>query len=239
MTAKQDDKRPEVSVAIPVYNEESTVEWALRGLVEKLRAIHLDFEIVLSANGCRDRTVDVAHSLQGDIPELVVLQSDEPNYGKALKSAIAMARGSYVICDEIDLCDVGFHTRALALLREGSVDLVVGSKALPGSDDRRPVVRKLATRVFNGMLRLATGFRGTDTHGLKAFNRARMHEVVSSSVFDMDLFASELVIRAQKMGRSIIEIPVGIEEQRKSPIHLFNRVPGVVKNMIKLTSELR
>jgi glycosyltransferase involved in cell wall biosynthesis len=230
---------PEVSVVIPVYNEEATVEWALRGLIEKLRKIGLDFEVVLSANGCRDRTVDVARRLAEDHPELVVLESAEPNYGKALKSGVVMARGAYVVCEEIDLCDVGFHTRALALLREGSVDLVVGSKALPGSDDRRPPLRKLATRVFNGMLRVATGFRGTDTHGLKAFNRARMHPVIGACVFDKDLFASELVIRAQKQGRAIIEIPVGVEEQRKSPIHLFRRVPAVVRNMVKLSTELR
>ena len=228
-----------VSLVAPVYNEEATVEWALRGLVEKLRKIQLNFEIVLSANGCHDRTVDVAERLKADIPELVVLVSDEPNYGKALRTGIVMARGTYVLCDEIDLCDVGFHTRALALLREGSVDLVVGSKALPGSDDRRPGLRKVATRVFNGMLRVSTGFRGTDTHGLKGFNRARMADVVSACVFDKDLFASELVIRAQKEGREISEIPVGIEEQRKTPIHLFRRVPAVVRNMVKLGTELR
>jgi len=230
---------PEVSVVIPVYNEESTVEWALRGLFDKLRRVKLDFEVVLSANGCTDRTVMVANMLEEDFPELVVIESDEPNYGKALKSGIVISRGRYVICEEIDLCDVGFHTRALALLREGSVDLVVGSKALPGSDDRRPVLRKVATRVFNGMLRVATGFRGSDTHGLKAFNRERLHGVVSSCVFDKDLFASELVIRAQNQGLSWIEIPVGVEEQRKSPIHLFRRVPGVLRNMARLSVELR
>jgi glycosyltransferase involved in cell wall biosynthesis len=230
---------PEVSVVIPIYNEEATIEWAVRGLCEKLRRIHLDFELVLSANGCVDRSVMVANMLKPDVPELVILESSEPNYGKALRSAIVVARGKYVVCDEIDLCDVGFYTRALALLREGSVDLVVGSKALPGSDDRRPIVRKVATRVFNGMLRLSTGFRGTDTHGLKAFNRERLAPVVAGCVFDKDLFASELVIRAQKLGKEVIEIPVGVEEQRKSPIHLFNRVPAVVRNMIKLGGELR
>ena len=237
--AKSHASAPEVSVVIPVYNEEATVEWAVRGLIEKLRRIRLDFELILSANGCVDRTVMVANLLKPDIPELVIIESAEPNYGKALKSGAVIARGQYVVCEEIDLCDVGFHTRALALLREGSVDLVVGSKALPGSDDRRPLVRKVATRVYNNMLRLATGFRGTDTHGLKAFNRERMAPVLGACVFDKDLFASELVIRAQKMGRSVLEIPVGVEEQRKSPIHLFRRVPAVVRNMTKLGAELR
>lgn len=237
--SQEENRSPEVTVVIPVYNEESTIEWALRGLVDKLRRINQNFEIIVSANGCVDRTVTVAENLKSDMPELTVIESAEPNYGKALKSAIAVSRGQYVVCEEIDLCDVGFHTRALALLREGSVDLVVGSKALPGSEDRRPFVRKLATRAYNGMLRVTTGFRGTDTHGLKAFNRERMHTVVSGCVFDRDLFASELVIRAQKLGLAIIEIPVGVEEQRRSPIHLFRRIPAVIRNISRLTTELR
>ena len=45
--------------------------------------------------------------------------------------------------------------------------MVVGSKALPGARDRRPYFRRFATRTLNRMLRTATGWRGTDTHGLK------------------------------------------------------------------------
>ena len=40
----------------------------------------------------------------------------EPNYGKALKQGILLARGDVVICDEIDLCDTNFYLRALPLL---------------------------------------------------------------------------------------------------------------------------
>ena len=46
------------------------------------------------------------------------------------------------------------------------------------------------------MLRVALDFRGTDTHGLKAFHRETLLPVVEACVIDRDLFASELVIRA-------------------------------------------
>ena len=49
--------------------------------------------------------------------------------------------------------------------------MVVGSKAMKGASDQRPLFRRAATRVINGMLRVALDFRGTDTHGLKAFHR--------------------------------------------------------------------
>ena len=79
------------------------------------------------------------------------------------------ARGTFVICDEIDLCDTEFYARALALLERTDTDLVVGSKCMVGSNDQRPLVRRLATRVYNQLLRVACGYKGTDTHGLKAF----------------------------------------------------------------------
>ena len=123
----------------------------------------------------------------------------EPNYGKALRRGILEARGTWVICEEIDLCDLDFHSRALEHLRMGDADMVVGSKAMKGSDDQRPLMRRAATLVLNGMLRIAVDFRGTDTHGLKAFHRETLVPVVEACVIDRDLFASELVIRA---GRS-------------------------------------
>ena len=66
--------------------------------------------------------------------------------------------------------------------------------------DQRPLIRRVATRVHNGLLRLVLDFKGTDTHGLKAFERERLLPVVNACVVDRDVFASELVIRAWRSG---------------------------------------
>ena len=57
------------------------------------------------------------------------------------------------------------------------------------------------------MLRIALGFRGTDTHGLKAFRRERLLDVARACVVEKDLFASEFVIRASRMGRKVTGDP--------------------------------
>ena len=49
-----------------------------------------------------------------------------------------------------------------------------------GAEDRRPWLRHTATLVINGMLRVLVGFRGTDTHGLKAFRRVALIDTVRS-----------------------------------------------------------
>src|SRR5262249_3942471 len=156
----------------------------------------------------RDRTAELAAHLAAERPDVRAFSLGEPNYGKALRRGILEARGTYVICEEIDLCDLDFHRRALEHLRHGDCDMVVGSKAMRGARAAPPLLRRTATRVINGMLRVALDFRGTDTHGLKAFHRQTLLPIVEACVIDRDLFASELVIRAGRAELHVLEIPV-------------------------------
>ena len=109
-----------------------------------------------------------------------LIRTQEPNYGAALRAGIMASRGTYIHCDEIDICDADFHRRALELFvgEDGGFDLVVGSKTMQGARDGRPLSRRAATKVINGLLRMSLGFRGTDTHGLKAFRRESIMPIV-------------------------------------------------------------
>ena len=229
---------PEISVVIPVYNEAGIVRDATRELRGKLDALGWDYEIVLAENGSRDGTQDALREIAQADPRVRWFHDERPDYGRALKRGILEARGRVVICDEIDLCDVGFYQRALPLIAEGA-DLVVGSKAMRGADDGRPWIRRAATRTITVLLRVATGFRGTDTHGLKAFVRARLEPVVRACTVERDLFASELVIRAQRTGRDVREIPIALREKRPPSVQLLRRVPRVLKALLQLGWAIR
>ncbi|HYV45872.1 MAG TPA: glycosyltransferase family 2 protein [Myxococcaceae bacterium] len=231
--------QPELSIVIPVYNEASIVAQAADELCAALDARGLDFEILFAENGSKDSTPQILQGLADRDPRLRWFHSDRPNYGAALKAGLEKARGELVICDEIDLCDVTFYDQALPLLRGRSADMVVGSKAARGASDHRPLVRRLATRAHNGLLRLTLGFEGTDTHGLKAFRRESLLPVVAQCVVDMDVFASELVIRAWRQGLKVVEIPIQLHEKRQPSIHLFRRVPNVLRNVAKLVYVIR
>jgi glycosyltransferase involved in cell wall biosynthesis len=227
-----------ISIVIPVYNEASIVREAALELCRKLDELKLDFELILTENGSTDGTKKIIAELAAAEPRIRALEDGAPNYGRALKRGILEARGDDVICDEIDLCDTGFYQRALPLLRDGA-DLVVGSKAMKGANDARPMMRRAATRIITLLLRITTGFRGTDTHGLKAFRRERLLDVARACVVERDLFASEFVIRAQKMGRDVREIPIALREKRPPSTHLFSRVPRVLKGLVKLGWHIR
>ncbi len=230
---------PRLSIVIPIYNEEGILHSAVVDLVSRLSEIRFPAEILLAENGSTDRTVAIAEELAEKFPEVQVHSLGAPNYGKALRQGILRARGEFVICDEIDLCDTDFYARALDLLEGDRADLVIGSKVMPGAEDRRPLLRHAATLVINGLLRVLVGFHGTDTHGLKAFRRDRLLPTAKRCVVDRDLFASEFVIRAERDGLRVIEIPVHIVEKRPPSVNLLQRVPKVLRDIARLTYIIR
>jgi glycosyltransferase involved in cell wall biosynthesis len=230
---------PHVSIVIPVYNEEGIVHSAVVDLRERLAPFGWEYEILLAENGSKDRTVAIGRELEEKYEQVRLLSVGEPNYGKALRAGILASRGELVLCDEIDLCDADFHRRAVAELESGRVDMVIGSKLIGGAEDERPLFRHAASIVYNSLLRGLLGFRGTDTHGLKAFRRSRLVPIVEACLVDKDVFASEFVIRAYRAGLEIVEIPVRVMEKRPPSINLLKRVPNVLKSVAKLTWAIR
>jgi glycosyltransferase involved in cell wall biosynthesis len=230
---------PHVSVVIPVYNEEGLLRGSVLELEDKLRHFGWSYEILLCENGSRDRTVEIGRDLEAEHPQVRMLSVGQPNYGLAMKQGILEARGTFVICDEIDLLDTEFYARAMALLERSDTELVVGSKVMVGSNDQRPLFRRTATRVYNGILRAVCRYPGTDTHGLKAFRREALLETARRCVLDRDVFASELVIRAHREGKKVVEIPFAVKEKRPPSINLVKRVPHVIKSVAKLAISVR
>ena len=243
MAKKKSQKKspPTASIVIPVYNEQSLLETAVHDLMIRFPEAlpEVTFEVIITENGSTDDTLEIGYSLERKYPNLRVLHSPEPNYGRALRRAILEAKGTYVLCDEIDICDVDFHQRALKILQADQADMVVGSKAHRDAQDQRPLSRRLGTFVINGLLRVFLEFKGTDTHGLKAFHRERLLPVVSRCIVDKDLFASEFVIRAERDQYRTVEIPIVIQEKRPPSINLARRVPHVLKNLARLTWAIR
>jgi glycosyltransferase involved in cell wall biosynthesis len=239
MVASDDGTPPHISIVIPVYNEEAILHAAVVDLRERLAPLGWHYEVILAENGSRDATVAIAEELGAKYPEIRSLSAGEPNYGKALRMGIQAARGDLVICDEIDLCDTDFHEHAVDILDSGRADMVIGSKLIGGARDERPLLRHAASILYTGLLRTLLGFRGTDTHGLKAFRRSRVLPTVEACLVDKDVFASELVIRAYRQELRVIEIPIRVIEKRPPSINLFKRVPNVLKNLAKLTWAIR
>ena len=228
-----------ISIIIPVFNEALMIQDTLKDVYKMMMIYDPSFEIIVAENGSTDQTPQLVNQLISEgLSKIRLIQTPEPNYGFALKKGILNAKGRFVICDEIDLCDARFHQEALKQLNTGSVAFVVGSKRALGAQDRRPFFRRFATMILNKTLRILLGFQGTDTHGPKGFCRESLTTIVNQCVIDRDMFASELVIRVHRSGLTWSEIPLDLSEKRPPSIGLLRRVPHVLKSMIILVKAI-
>ena len=121
------ENTPDISIVIPVYNEEAIIENSIDELVLDMERFAFSYEIVLTENGSNDRTVDIANELMTRHPQLRLLRNPLPDYGLALRNGIKSSKATFILCDEIDICDVGFYTDALEKLVPGEAEMVVGS----------------------------------------------------------------------------------------------------------------
>lgn len=207
-------------------------------MIRSLREILPEFELIVCENGSTDDTLEQIQRLQTAYPEIRVSRISTGDYGLALKRALADCRGEFVFIFNADFWDAGFVRSGLELLRD--CDLVIGSKTMAGAQDRRPFSRRLITHSFNAFLQGFYGLRGTDTHGLKGFRRASVQPLVERCMTNHFIFETELVLRAQRKGLRIQEIPVQVREMRPPSIRsLIARGPHVTRDLIQLWFALR
>lgn len=222
-------RKPQISILIPVYNEEDILEESVRDLLQGVEPFGIPYELVLCENGSTDRTVEIAERLCEQLPALRLLRCPEPNYGAALRAGIQDARGANLVCFEIDFYDAQFVEIAHVLLKK--YDAVIGSKRAPGARDRRPLIRRTITWGFNTFLRIFFRFKGTDTHGIKAFRAEPAKPIAAACETSSDIFTTELVLRMERADLRMCEIPLEITERRPAPINVLRRVPSTLKNL--------
>ncbi len=225
-----------VQIIIPVFNEEGILE---EQLVPVLEALPAGFSVFIVENGSTDRTTVILKEIEARFGSLISHDSlPRPNYGLAMKHGLTAATGDVIIIDDLDVLDMDFWGRGLSILSGGGVDLVQGSKVLAGRGDARPLLRRAATLTLTFLLRALLGYRGTDTHGPKVMFRSAMTPVLPECTFELDLFPTELVIRAQRRGIRIREIPIHLREIRTTPLPLVKRVPRAVRDIVRLRRAL-
>lgn len=207
-------------------------------MIRELRGCGRPFEVVICENGSTDGTFECARGLQQAHPEVQLVRIPSADTGLALRHALAASTGDLPVIFSADFWSLEFVRQALRQL--GECDMVVGSKVMPGAQDRRPLVRKGLTRIFNGLLRLLFNFQGTDTTGLKVFKRSSFLPIVAECVTQGGVFETELVIRGQRRGLKIREIPVEVSEIRPRNLpSLLLRLPTIIRGLVRLWFSLK
>jgi glycosyltransferase involved in cell wall biosynthesis len=225
-----------LSVVMPAHNEAGYLETAVADVHAGLKARGLDFEVLIVENGSTDGTPEIARRLAADYAGVGVLSRPVANYGAALREGLTASRGEFVVTFDVDYYEIGFVDHALALLEsdDDAPVIVVASKRAPGSQDERPWPRRLVTAVFSWLLRVGFSLSVSDTHGMKAMRRPPVEALVARCRFSSDLFDTELVIRAERAGFRLAELPARAQERRPSRSPIWRRVPRTLVGLAVL-----
>ncbi len=220
------------SIVIPIYNEEEIIEESTNAIFAICKRTEIDFEIIFSENGSTDRTKKIAEELIKKYTEIKIIYNPEPNYGNALKAGFGLAKNDLVISFDIDYYSESFLHEALILDKKYSA--ITASKRLQSSEDGRRFVRRLATNFFVILLKTLFGTKLSDTHGMKAVKKDAIKQFVPQVVSTQDIFDTELLIRIEKNGGKIKEIPAKVNEIRPSVSLIYKRIPRTIKSLVKL-----
>jgi dolichol-phosphate mannosyltransferase len=164
----------ELSVVIPAYNEEHTLERTIQELAEALKAANLDFEILVVNDGSKDGTESKLIELERIHPDLRhILNEGKHGYGHAVRCGLAHYRGEAVAIVMADGSDSPSDLVAYAMkMREGH-QCAFGSRFIPGARvDDYPRFKLVLNRLGNWLIAWLFGQRYYDlTNGFKCYGR--------------------------------------------------------------------
>lgn len=216
-----------ISVCIPMYNEASIIEETAKSLFAYMEnSFGTDYEIVFSDDGSTDGTSDIVRAL-GLPPERVRVIGYPDNRGKgsAVREAVLASRGDIIMFTDADLA---YGTDVIkricdALEADETASLAIGSRNLASDGyDSYTFVRKLASKAYIKVLGIVGGFKLSDSQcGCKAYRADAGKRIFSECRVNGFAFDFETILRAQKAGLKIIEVPVRIINHRESKIHIF------------------
>lgn len=211
-----------ISFIIPAYNEEAIIEDEIKNLRSFLTSIQIDFELIVVENGSDDATLTILRHLEKKIYGLKVLAQSSPNFGLAFKKGIQEASHEKTFLIHVDHWDRNFIKEAKNHLN--NYVLVQGSKNLPESKDKRSIVRKALTGIYNFLLKILFNFQGTDSTGLKAFKKSKIKPIIDQCQLNREMLETELVLRCQYNNIPIKELPVTLKEKRPQRDPLLTKV---------------
>jgi glycosyltransferase involved in cell wall biosynthesis len=166
---------PDISLVVPLYDEEESLDELHRRLTSSLDELHVDSEIVYVDDGSRDRSFEVLERLYADDPRVNVIGLRR-NFGKtaALLAGFQHARGAVIVTMDADLQDDPKELCRFVEAIESGFDLVSGWKR------RRhdPITKTVPSRLFNSVVRRSTGIPLHDFNcGYKAYRREVLEDL--------------------------------------------------------------
>jgi dolichyl-phosphate beta-glucosyltransferase len=235
----------DLSIIIPVYNEEKKISTDLREALSFCKNNNFKGEIIVVDDGSTDDTAIIVGHKKINPEYPVHLISYKPNRGKgyAVKQGILCSKGEIVMFIDSGNC-VPYDNilPAIRLIHDGKAGIAHASRFLPESKilANRPFHRRFWSWSFRKFIKLYAKLPShlTDSQcGLSVYNGDIARELYSECRSEGFMFDVEVIIRAVRKGYKIIEFPIQWTpdpDSRLKPAKLIGRIGGELKEIRKL-----
>lgn len=213
-----------LSLIVPVYKQEKTIEKDLRRVFSELEFLSIPYEVVVVVDGFVDKSFERAKRVKSKHLKVVGYKTNKGK-GYAVRYGIAKSRG-----DIIGFIDAGgeIHEQGLSMILEHfkwyNADIVVGSKLHPVSKVKYPLMRRILSWGYQLIVKLFFDLNIRDTQvGLKLYKRHVLEDVMPRLIIKAFAFDIEVLAVSKYLGYSrIYEAPVELDFSGASSITSTN-----------------
>src|SRR5205807_6573670 len=229
---------PPFSIVIPCYNEATRIGDTVRSTLDYLSGKSPDAELIVVNDGSTDATSTIVREALSGAKMQTRLLENFLNRGKgaAVRTGLLAATKPIGLFFDADLSTpLSEIPKVIGPIAQGDVDLAFGSRALDRKliGIRQPWRREQAGRVFNLLVRFATGLPFWDTQcGFKAFRLDICRPILEAARVQGFAFDVELLYLAQRAGLRIREIPVRWNHAEGSKVSFFRDSLRMLRELI-------
>ncbi len=211
------------------YNEAARLGKTLPIVLDYLRGTWPNAEIIVVDDGSADNTAALARQCfedSGNLRTSVISYKSNLGKGRAVRLGLQAARGEVTLFSDADLSTPITETpKLIEPILRGECDVAFGSRALDRDliGVHQPWRREQGGRIFNMVVRLATGLPFWDTQcGFKAFRMEVCRPLVEAATVDRFGFDVELLYLAHRAGLKLKEIPVRWDHNEGSKLNVLS-----------------
>lgn len=230
-----------LNIIFPVLNEENRLRNGIDRTVAYMRAnIQMPFSLSIVDNGSTDATDEIAHELCAKYPELSYTRIPEIGLGIAFREGVKNNRCDYVGYMDIDLATNLKHLAQVQKLFAEDIDLefINGSRFNKDSVVMgRKWYRSITSYGLLFMLHTFLSMKATDAIcGFKFFKKETAEQLIADSSQNENgwFFIIEMLLRAERTGVKIHELPVEWRDDSQTKVQFIATIKNYTKNIWRL-----
>lgn len=227
-----------LSIIIPAYNEEQRISRMLDAYTDYyVPRYRDDVELIVVVNGSRDATAEIVRGHQNKVPQVRVLEERKAiGKGGAIMLGLREARGEY-----IGFVDADGSTPPSAfddlVQHIGSSGAIIASRWFPESvvEPRQPLRRRVASRIFNFLVRSLFGLKIHDTQcGAKVLRAGVVREILPCLGITRWAFDVDLLFQVHRAGHAILEWPTVWHDEGGSQLKIVRASTEMFVAIVRL-----